>query len=816
MAYRIYDSYLKKGTVTRDTVHRFMTDIYGDDSYKKPNAKALLDVIFHPEAVAAGADGKTTTPVSPLQASVTQAQFCRRTLDTIRPAAASSNSHSPPQHLLLDWIAVLVNSMAPPSAAVVSVTAYLEAMNSTRPPLCQVYALADHRLYEIKRRFHSMVQQQPVQQGSSGGSGSPLLVTQPPNGDPMASPPTVDSQHGGGGTAAAAMDASQSGGGNFNSNSSSSHKVISEAAFCHFATRSSEEMGSGGYLTAKLARLVFRAGCCCSTSPSSSTTTEASLSLLAQQPQLSGWGLFHLLQFGCLAVRQDTIKKEDPDVQLLRFVFAMFQLPSSALTHADDSQNGMLCDGEDGDEEEEIDKRILTRKQVAWMLLRLVEHAEFRRRADCSPLDLDDDDDDDKKQRKASSLESDNVEETKVTLATAVRLGLLLPPEGSKPTDRVPLREIVDQTMKETATQDQMTFDEFCGWNRRRGEEKKRGPVRLAPLMIELRLIASVQYGIPPTLASMEIALIAEIEKRHRSRYPQSEVSRRGPRGTVWNIIDANWYKTWTSLVKKVAGTAEDHADGRGDPRNDRVRGLMRISNTGLLVENGSLSLRPDIRWKHDYELVPPLAWSALQAWYDGGPPIHRTVVKYVASSGAATSPHSSREMRIPTENEIELYPFFVTVYLCDAASRGEARPFQQNYQLSRVSPILVMLVQLCRELDVDPDWARLWVMGSLHSGGGTGNSSYASMTHDTMAGPEDARGEDWILSSDMNIVDQLRRRGISKDGGKILLLELKDKESGKWPRGVDGKDWSFRGPVAPEQIPTDIGDGVVGMYNMG
>jgi hypothetical protein len=166
----------------------------------------------------------------------------------------------------------------------------------------------------------------------------------------------------------------------------------------------------------------------------------------------------------------------------------------------------------------------------------------------------------------------------------------------------------------------------------------------LAQLMMELRLVASVLFGIPPTEASMEVALIGEIEARHKARHPQSEVSRRGPRGTIWYLIDSGWLRNWAILVKKVSRTDEDEKDGRGDPKGDRVRGLGRINNRALLAEGGSLALRPDIRWKHDYEITPPLAWSALQAWYDGGPPIHRSVVKYI-QSGA--TPHQNNRSRI-------------------------------------------------------------------------------------------------------------------------------------------------------------------------
>lgn len=733
LTFRIYDSYLKQGTVTRDTVHRFMTDIYGDDSYKRPNAMALLDAMFY----SASPDGALNS--NPLQANVTEQLFCKRCLDTVRPDTGS--------HLLLDWVAVLGNAMMPLERIPPSISAYLEAMNSTRPPLCQIYDLADTRLYEIKRRFHSLVQQH-----DAVGSSSTLI-----QGDPMSG-------------SSAAPDT-----GDGTTIGSNSRHVVTEGAFCRGVSAANEELGTGGYLPVKLAALVFRTGCqirCGATFPGLSP---------------AGWGLFHVMQFGCIAVRRDTTLNEDSDLPLLRFLFRMFQLPE-----LDESD----CDGDD-----DTETRSLTRPEVARMLLRLIEYAEFRMQADSSPKDLDNEED------TAGDEMNGDIGERDVSLATAVVLGLLQPPEGSKPGDLVRLRTILDNTLKGVAISTQMTFDEFCFWNRTSDDtSKKRGRGRLNPLLLELQLIAGVKFGIPPTLASTEVALVAEIERRHKRRYLQSDVSRRGPRGTVWNIIEAAWFKSWAKLVDDVTGTPEDHIDGRGDPRNDRVRGLVRISNTGLLVENGSLSLRPNIRWKHDYELLPPLAWSALQAWYDGGPPIHRSVVKYIANSGATSSPHSSRApMTMPTENEIELYPYFVTVYLCDATSRGEARPFQQNYQMSRVSPIIVLLVQLCRELDLSPDSARLWVMGSA-SGAITAG----------VDARDDGRGDDWILSSDLNIVEQRKRRGVSKDGRIILLLELKDRDTGLWPRGADGKEWAFSDGSTPVQIPTDLGDGVVGLYNMG
>ena len=325
--------------------------------------------------------------------------------------------------------------------------------------------------------------------------------------------------------------------------------------------------------------------------------------------------------------------------------------------------------------------------------------------------------------------------------------------------------------------------------------------------MLELRLIAAVLFGIPPALASTEVTVIAELQRRQKLRYPPTEVSRRGPKGTIWYIIDHPWFQKWAALVKRVSHTAEDASDGRSDSTTATSRSLPKINNTNLLAEGGSLALRADIRWGHDYEILPPLAYSALQAWYDGGPPIHRTVVPYVPSN--VTSPHSRKQPKLRTEMEMELYPFFVTVFLCDTASRGDARPFQQYVPVSRVSPVRVVLLQLAKGLNADPDLCRLWVMGT--------EPDSTEETADT----------DWLLNLDKNIVEQRNQRrathpGASTSangeaGGITLLLELKDEETSMWPRGVDGKRRSYlenRSQQDPDE--PEMGDGVVGLYNMG
>ena len=687
---------------------------------------------------------------------------------------------------------------------------------------------------------------------------------------------------------------------NANPSSSSSsptlRHVITTAAFV-YGTSSTNHLdnGGGGYVPPTLARLVFYTGYYyrihdlsyynntndSNSSSSRNNNMDATIPTMAFQSMDStniGWTLYHVLQFGCIALRREshhqatmatttTVMKDNKtintmDIPLLRFLFAMFLYADQYDTNdATTTTNSGDCRDDDVATTLMDDTvNVLSRSQVTNMILYLLEHAEFRRRVDAPPVDRDDDDDnendgDDDRNASATGTTThqhhqgvSRAEEQNVSLSTVVSLGLLDPPEGSKPSSTIVLKTVIDHLLVEsgtTATPNCMTFDEFCVWNHygakpvinetalnvdpstdsssssnldassrsisgsNPGNSKKRrntiGRGRLNPLMMDLRLIAGVKFGIPPTLASMEVSLIAEIERRHQRRYPTSDVSRRGPRGTVWNVIDAAWFKSWATLVQSVEGTDEDAADGRGDPRSDRVRGLSRISNTGLLIENGSLSLRKEIRWKHDYELIAPLAWSALQAWYDGGPPIQRSVVKYLPISGSTASPHSTNRAPIPTENEIELHPYFATVYLCDVTSRGVARPFQQNYQMSCVSPILVLLVQLCKELDVSADMARLWIIGST-----------SATNSNALPDGHDVRNDDWILDTSLNIVEQRKRRGVPADERVVLMLELKDKDTGLWPRGIDGKEWSFRDGLSPAPIPTDLGDGIVGLYNMG
>jgi hypothetical protein len=82
----------------------------------------------------------------------------------------------------------------------------------------------------------------------------------------------------------------------------------------------------------------------------------------------------------------------------------------------------------------------------------------------------------------------------------------------------------------------------------------------------------------------MEEALVIEIQRRHKYRSPQTEAARRGPRGTVWYIIEDKWFKRWGAHVQRVAGSDSDIDDGRSLVGAD-ARQLPKINNASLLAE---------------------------------------------------------------------------------------------------------------------------------------------------------------------------------------------------------------------------------------
>ena len=507
LAFRVYDSYQKKGMVSRDTIHRFLTDVYGEDSYKRPDVRSILDQMF-------------TSPENGILTVLSGTQFCHGIAATV---------HGQVSHVLLDWLAKLIIRLIPPGELPLSTQAYLETIGSSHRSverLCQDYGLAESsRLYEIKRRFHSMVE------------SSNVIMGDPMNADAV------------------------------QENNRPRH-VITERAFCKAVSQPNSDMGHGGYLPESLAKLTFQAACAdviteeVETDNNNNDDTDG----MKQSPE-GFWALFDVLQFGCYAVRRPIKGRTRKNSDLLKFAFRVFgQLPGEQTGH-----------------------KVLTRTQIGYMLLLLLEHATFRLEADSPPNPEED------KVSEDLPVDSDNIEET-IVESTQASLLSLLPPNTKD--NKVPLKIMIDHVLEE---RESLTFDAFCSWNSK-VTDRLSSQQRLGPYLLDLRMIAAILFGVPPSYASMEKMLVEEAHQRHKYRYPQTDASRRGPRGTIWYILDDRWYRTWMAHVQKVSGTDQDAVDNR-DVLNASPRGLSKINNTGLLADNGSLALRADIKWRQDYEV---------------------------------------------------------------------------------------------------------------------------------------------------------------------------------------------------------------------
>jgi len=754
LMFLIYDGYQKNSVIGRDTIHRFMSDVYGDDSYTISPEKDVLNKIF-------------SNPNSPL----TGREF--------KDAISQTMVYSPtPSHFLLDWMASLVQAIMPATYSrringssnkndnydftigrnlPQSAAPFLQTMDQQRrwlPQICEKYYLAEYRLYEIKRRFHSLVE-----------STTTII-----KGDPMGESGcgAGGGDDGGNGITTKGNNASEDATNRRRSsmNSDAPKHVIPAVVFYKKVSLPSDELGHGGYLPHAIAVRVFE-------SVANSSSLYGDTEDYKEEEKefendvvvsTSYWDLCHVLQFGGMCLRS-----EDKDESLVKWIMQLF------------CKRG---------------QKTLNRFQVEGFMTCLCAHADFRKLVDRPKWDIDDDDEDEDEE------DNDVTNEVTVSTLSAIELELLpisFAQESSKNSVKVSVKTLADHLFKTIkSTDDTVTEEQFLKWHSNTKLPEKQ---KLGPFMIDLRLIAGVMFGVPPKLGSLENMLIMNIQERHRKRFPQTDVSRRGPRGTVWYLLNDIWYKSWTETIKIISNTKEDGEDLRDKTSvSSSPRRLGPINNTKLLRENGSLALRVDIKWRHDYEIIPPLGWSALQAWYDGGPPISRMVVPYQSGSSNFAIPHNrGRSMSLRTDNEIELYPFFVTMFLCDSSSRGEARPFQQAVPVSRVSPVRVLLVQLCKELDADPNRGRLWVIEPSVDSEGTGKN-------------------DWLLDVDSNIVEQRKNRiGADQSGSSNikLLLELKDVETNEWPRGIDGKNWSFK-KEKDDQSSMEIGDGIVGLFNMG
>jgi len=124
-------------------------------------------------------------------------------------------------------------------------------------------------------------------------------------------------------------------------------------------------------------------------------------------------------------------------------------------------------------------------------------------------------------------------------------------------------------------------------------------------------------------------------------------------------------------------------------------------------------------------------------------------------------------------------------------------------------------LVVLCDSLEVKPTNARLWFMGTCLSTSPNPDGSFYDSE------------EPFLLRLDENMIDQIKEKGIPDDvhvsgslsrRKSVICLELQDEKDGSWPMGQkkSREMHVLQGQQGLEKNENAMGDGVVGLYNMG
>ena len=401
--------------------------------------------------------------------------------------------------------------------------------------------------------------------------------------------------------------------------------VINEETFLQATSERNSELGHGGFLTPSLAKLVFQAGCCTIRKNQDQFSREKVDELVSsiyvdfngtddvEQEAINGnhynyestekyWTLYDVLSFGCHGVRSDLVDDKKEYDALLRFVFSMcllvpksneqilgnvlpfVNIPSSrhvgAKKHADFS---------------------MTRYQVGYILILLMDHAIFRQIVD-SPSSQGN-----TEQRGfpiEKLLETNKLEDIQVDSSIALNLFLSkrdmsdIGIQGGI----VSLTTLIDWVFKNgmngigaIATQSQhLTYQGFVNWCTISNFSLIRS------LLIDLKLIASILFGVKPSSPQMEKTLIDEISHRYNTQFPTSDFAKRGPPETTWYVVPSNWWRKWESFVAK--------SNKEGELSNPP----SFIANNNLLNVDGSLALRPNLRNKQDFEV------RTIQIWIKG------------------------------------------------------------------------------------------------------------------------------------------------------------------------------------------------------
>jgi len=681
LMFRIYDAFQKKGTISRDTLQRFLTDIYGDEAHEKPSIKPILERMYQIHVANGNVDVNVnvTSSSSPNRdkdgdreegsgvrhlMQLDETQFIQALRKTMHILYSSDDQPTGLEHVLIDWFIKIAGVTMPgflsdmerffsnsPSWVGIgtllraklelykSSTADTEVMKMYRKfdisedgagsksnsSAMKKFSSCHMNLYEVKRKFQSIISKGIELRENSvsvSGSGSGSVNGSGGSEEGQRNGNGHDNDDDGADREETSTCSSQGSGSSMEEEGHHlpieecdetiptkisrigdlPRNAIDEDTFVHTISAPDRELGHGGFITEKLARLLFRAGCFRAEERSRLQSSQTNVETLvhlgidfygqrAKGPskvdvqEQNFWDVHDAVLFGCASVRGELVA-DDGEEPIFDILFLMFSLlPSNDNSVPTTIETTMEIGGGSGN-------RFMTKGQVGSMIMLLMEQFSFRVQADSPRVESEED------ESVPTNFDGKNGQ---VDAYAASLLGLMPELHGNEDTvnrQKVPLDLLVNQVFQEIGkdeTDDSvcLTYDDFVQWARASFDPSTSIDVldrKINPFILDLRLIGSIVFGIKPSSPALERILIDEVQQRFKYMYPPSETARRGPSGTRWFIIQKNWWDEWEGYSKTTLALA-----------------LPKIGNDLMLVENGSLMMRPGLRFRYDFEVCASL-----------------------------------------------------------------------------------------------------------------------------------------------------------------------------------------------------------------
>ena len=546
LAFRIYDSFQKQTTITRDILNRFIVAVYSNECAESALTKKLLDIMmdidnknFNPAKVDSTSKSSSIvseqTKKSPQQQSqiqqpykqlneLTRSQFVKGILltfprspltndteetskaqKTLNINAASgyvteSSTFKEPAHLLIAWLQKLCQSMLPDASQIdaqLLISSYYSSTFRVTPSLSskKTYAAVNaylkylYKQYKLTKMMQYECKRKFHSVCSIAVSVSSTNTSEPSSGD--APIQEEDSKSG--------TDISKAMSEELERQplqpQKQHHHAINLQAFYRAVSDPNQDMGWGGYLPKSLARLVFSHGCRCHNNRHATNNIKTHRNF-SQKYIKEEWTLSDAVSFACLSLR------EESDDELLKFCFDMFTffnqddgMHMSPSSYAFDHTTFKM-----GDEGKEAQKN-LSKNALKKVLLCILDHASYRRQRDSTSAQRDNDIKEakvrlwwyhvqDGVKNSGKDVEFENSNLILVDSSASTTLQLITKHCGIHE-DAIFLDALVDYALEKAEEEHEMSLEGFKKWQKETNV--------LNSILMELKLIAGVVFGIRPS-----------------------------------------------------------------------------------------------------------------------------------------------------------------------------------------------------------------------------------------------------------------------------------------------------------------------------